>query len=144
MHPRKFIKRIHHDDIVAAIREAERKTSGEIRVFISHKSVEDPIATAQAEFMRLGMEKTRHRDAVLIFVAPRDHKFAVIGDAGVHSKCGDAFWRELAQAMTDYFRKSEFTKGIIHGVKKAGELLAEHFPRHPDDRNQLSDQVVQD
>jgi uncharacterized membrane protein len=144
MHPRKFIKRIHHDNIVAAIREAEHKTSGEIRVFISHKNIDDPVTAAQAEFVRMGMEKTRHRNAVLIFVAPRDRKFAVIGDEGVHSKCGDAFWRELAQAMTDFFRKSEFTQGITHGVKKTGELLAEHFPRHPDDRNQLSDQVVQD
>jgi uncharacterized membrane protein len=66
---------------------------------------------------------------VLIFVTPRSRKFAVIGDAGVHAKCGDAFWQELAQAMTGHFRKSEFTEGITHGVSKAGELLAEHFPR---------------
>ena len=144
MHPRKFIQRIHHDTIVAAIREAELKTSGEIRVFISHKTVEDPVVAAQAEFMRMGMGRTQHRNAVLIFVAPRARKFAVIGDDGVHSKCGGAFWRELADLMTDYFRKSEFTRGIIHGVQKAGELLAEHFPRQPDDRNQLPDQVAHD
>ena len=75
------------------------------------------------------MTKSPERNGVLIFVAPRSHKFAVIGDAGVHAKCGDEFWQKLAEAMTGYFRKSEFTEGIIHGVKKAGELLAEHFPR---------------
>ena len=75
------------------------------------------------------MDQSPARNGVLIFVAPRSHKFAVIGDAAVHAKCGDEFWRKLADTMTGYFRKSEFTPGIIHGVQKAGELLAEHFPR---------------
>jgi uncharacterized membrane protein len=129
MHPKKFIKQLPHDMLIAAIRDAENKTSGEIRVLISHKSVEDPVAVAQKEFVRLGMTKSPQRNGVLIFVAPRSHKFAVIGDEGVHTKCGDEFWRKLADAMTGYFRKSEFTEGIVHGVRKAGELLAEHFPK---------------
>ena len=79
--------------------------------------------------MRLGMNQSPERNGVLIFVAPRAHKFAVIGDEAVHAKCGDEFWRKLADAMSGYFRKSEFTPGIIHGVQKAGDLLAEHFPR---------------
>ncbi len=129
MHPREFKKRLRHDHIVEAIREAEKKTTGEIRVLVSHQHVDDPVAEAQKEFMRLGMAHSPHRNGVLIFVAPRAHKFAVIGDKAVHEKCGDEFWRELAEAMTVYFRKSEFTEGIIHGIKKAGELLAEHFPK---------------
>jgi uncharacterized membrane protein len=144
MSAQRFVKQLRHDDIVAAIREAEHKTSGEIRVFISHKPIENPVAAAQAEFMRRSMEKTRERNAVLIFLAPRTRQFAVIGDVGVHAKCGDTFWQELAKSMTGYFLKSEFTQGIIHGVKRAGELLAEHFPRRPDDRNQLPDQVAHD
>ena len=129
MHPKKLIQQLPHDTIVGEIREAEQKTSGEIRVLISHKSVADPVADAQKEFVALGMANSPEKNGVLIFVAPRTHKFAVIGDEGVHKKCGDVFWQELAKAMTDYFRKSEFTEGIIHGVRKAGELLAEHFPR---------------
>jgi uncharacterized membrane protein len=129
MHPREFKKQLQHDAVVTAIREAERATSGEIRVVISHKQVEDAVAAAQAEFLRTGMNQSRERNSVLIFVAPRAHKFAVIGDEAVHAKCGDAFWQKLAEAMSGYFRKSEFTEGIVHGVKKAGELLAEHFPK---------------
>jgi uncharacterized membrane protein len=129
MHPKKLIKQLPHDMLVAAIHEAEQKTSGQIRVLISHKAVDDTIAAAQAEFLRLGMDKSPDRNSVLIFVAPRSRNFAVVGDKAVHAKCGDEFWQKLAAAMTDYFRKSEFTPGIIHGVQKAGELLAEHFPR---------------
>jgi uncharacterized membrane protein len=129
MHPREFKKHLRHDSVVTAIRDAEKKTSGEIRVVVTHKHVEDPVAEAQKEFERLGMTSSPHKNGVLIFVAPRAHKFAVIGDKGVHEKCGDEFWRALADAMTVYFKKSEFTEGIIHGVEKAGELLAEHFPK---------------
>jgi len=129
MRPKAFAKHLHHDSIVAAIREAEHKTSGAIRVRISPKHIDDAVATAQAEFLRLGLNQSPERNSVLIFVAPRAHKFAVIGDEAVHAKCGDEFWRQLADAMAGYFRKSEFTPGIIHGVQKAGELLAEHFPR---------------
>src|SRR5690349_16086870 len=129
MHPRKFSKHLFHDNIVAAIREAEQKTTGQIRVSISPDHVEEPVVAAQVEFLRLGLDKSKERNNVLIFVAPRSHKFAVIGDEGVHTRCGDDFWRKLAEAMAGYFRKSEFTPGIIHGVQKAGELLAEHFPR---------------
>jgi uncharacterized membrane protein len=129
MHPKHFAKHLPHDRLVTAINEAEQKTSGEIRVLISHKAVADAVAAAQKEFVRLGMTKSPERNGVLIFVAPRSRNFAVIGDSGVHTKCGDVFWQELAGAMTGYFRKSDFTEGLIHGVKKAGELLAEHFPR---------------
>jgi len=128
MHPRTFSKHLQHDQIVAAIHDAEHKTSGQIRVSISSQHIDEPVVAAQVEFMRLGMNQSPERNGVLIFVAPRSHKFAVIGDEGVHAKCGDEFWRKLAAAMSGYFRKSEFTPGIVHGVQQAGELLAEHFP----------------
>ncbi len=129
MHPKHFTKHVQHDQIVAAIRDAEQKTSGQIRVSISPRHVDEPVTAAQVEFMRLGMNQSPEKNGVLIFVAPRSHKFAVIGDEGVHAKCGDEFWRTLADAMSGYFRKGEFTPGIIHGVQKAGDLLAAHFPR---------------
>ena len=144
MKARKFLSQLQHDDIVAAIRAAEEKTSGEIRVFVSRKSVADPVPAAQAHFLKLRMDQTRHRNAVLIFVAPRAHKFAVIGDAGVHTQCGDMFWRELSEEMAGHFRKSEFTSGIVHGIRKAGELLARHFPPSPGDQNELSNDIAHD
>ena len=129
MHPKEFKKRVHHDGVVEAIRQAEQKTTGEIRVIVTHKHVETPVAEAQKEFVRRGMGRAPAQNSVLIFVAPRSHTFAVIGDKAIHEKCGDEFWQKLAAAMTGYFRKSEFTEGIVHGVRKAGELLAEHFPK---------------
>jgi uncharacterized membrane protein len=66
-------------------------------------------------------------------VAPRSRNFAVIGDSGVHEKCGDAFWSDLAEAMSGHFKRGEFTEGVVHGIERAGELLARTFPRLPGD-----------
>jgi uncharacterized membrane protein len=144
MKARAFNKKLRHSDIVQAIQSAERKTSGEIRVFISRKDIEEPLAAAEAYFLELGMNKTRERNGVLLFFAPRKQKFAVIGDTAVHAKCGAAFWNRLTKEMSGYFEKEEFSKGIIHGIELAGELLAAYFPRRSDDRNELSNQVESD
>jgi len=139
-----FLSQLQHDAIVKAIGEAESKMCGEIRVFISRKEPEDPVAAAGRAFHHLGMQKTPERNGVLIFVAPRVRKFAVIGDVAVHSRCGDPFWKEVADEMSGHFRKGEFTEGILHGVRRAGKLLAEHFPRHPGDKNTQPDDIAHD
>ncbi len=76
-----------------AIAEAEKRTSAEIRVYVSHRSRVDALAFAKRRFHKLKMDCTPMRNAVMIFMAPRTHKFAVVGDVAVHAKCGDDFWR---------------------------------------------------
>ena len=144
MKTKAFLNQLRHDEIVAAIRAAEQNTSGEIRVFISRKPVDDPVVAAQAQFERLGLTRTRERNGVLIFVAPAARKFAVIGDEAVHRRCGTGFWTELAAEMTGHFQHSDFTRGIVHAVGKAGQLLAQHFPRRLDDLDELSDEAEHD
>ncbi len=143
MKTRHFIKQLDRNLIETAIRDAERRTSGEIRVLIHHKPVEDVVAFAQREFLRLGMQKTRERNAVLIVVAPLSQKFGVIGDEAVHQKCGETFWQELAGAMAGHFKQGNFTAGLRHGIEHAGALLAEHFPRRSGDKNELPDQIIE-
>lgn len=127
--------------IVAAIEAAELRTSGEIRVVIAKRPAEDAVAAAKQEFERLGMTRTAARNGVLIFVAPKSHTFAVVGDTGIHERCGEGFWSELAQHLTEHFKRAEFTAGLIQAVERAGALLATHFPRQPDDRNELSNDI---
>ncbi len=141
---RRFVKGLAHERIHQAIQEAEAKTSGEIRVMVSHKRAPDPVDAGRHAFIHLGMERTQHRNAVLLFVAPRSRTFAIIGDEAVHAKCGDDFWRELAGAMSDYFKRGDYTDGLVHGIARAGTLLAEHFPREPGAANELPDDVVED
>lgn len=134
---------IDESRVVAAIAAAEARTSGEIRIVLSQQRVEEPVAAARKQFERMGMTNTVARNGVLIFVAPKSHTFAVIGDQGIHEKCGDNFWRELAAAMTAHFKSGDFTAGLVLAVERAGTLLAEHFPRRPDDRNELPDHIEQ-
>jgi uncharacterized membrane protein len=120
--------KIDHARIVEALRKAEERTSAEIRVLVARHRAADPLAAAQRHFNRLGMRDTPERSAVLIFVAPRSRTFAVIGDQGVHEKCGDLFWKELAKAMGAEFKRGDFTAALLHGIERAGALLAGHFP----------------
>jgi uncharacterized membrane protein len=128
-----FSPKVDHDRVVAAIRAAETGTSGEIRVVIARHKAEEPVKAAQAYFYGTGMANSLHRNGILIFLAPRSRRFAVIGDSAVHEKCGDAFWTSLTDAMSDHFRRGKFTDGLVHGIERAGELLAKTFPRSKDD-----------
>jgi uncharacterized membrane protein len=132
---------LDHDRVVAAIGDAERKTSGEIRVLVFRSRADDPVLAAKRQFERLGMTRTRERNGVLIFLAPRSRTFAIVGDRGIHEKCGEAFWRELSDAMSLYFQRGDFTTGLLHGIARAGTLLGDCFPRSDDDRNELDDRV---
>ncbi len=143
MRPREFIARIDRKLIESAIQQAERTTSGEIRVVINRQPTADAVAAARREFLHLGMQKTRRRNAVLLFIAPASQAFALIGDEGVHAKCGDVFWVEVASAMQKNFRDGHHTAAIIEGIERAGALLTAHFPQEPGDANELPDQVIE-
>jgi uncharacterized membrane protein len=144
MRTKQFLSRLEHDQIVAAIRTAESKTSGEIRVYIQRGKLNaDPLISAQKKFQRLRMHKTNERNAVLIFVAPRAHKFAVVGDKAIHEKCGEEFWQQVVTAMHHCFRQHKFTDGIGGAITVIGEMLAQHFPRTAPDTNELPDDVVE-
>ena len=144
MRTKDFLHRLNHQRIISAIATAEAKTSGEIRVFIDRTDVQsDPLLFAEKKFLDLGMHKTAERNAILILVAPRSQKFAVVGDEGVHKQCGAEFWQRLVDAMRAHFQQEEFTDAIVEAIESAGDLLARYFPRQHDDRNELPDAPVE-
>jgi uncharacterized membrane protein len=145
MRTKEFLSRLDHARIVQAIKNAEAQTSGEIRVYLQRGELkEDSLIAAQRQFQKLGMEKTRDRNGVLIFIAPRTQKFAVIGDEGVHQKCGDQFWQELVDKMRAHFQSQNFTEALVEAIDEAGKLLARHFPRGAQDQNELPDSIVEE
>jgi uncharacterized membrane protein len=144
MRTKEFLSKLEHERIVQAIREAESKTSGQIRVFIQRGKLDvDPVPVAQKKFVRLAMHNTRDRNGVLIFVAPRAQKFAVIGDQAIHEKCGETFWQRIVDEMGTHFRGEKFTDALIHGIAEVGTVLAAHFPRTSESSNELSDDVIE-
>jgi len=142
MRTKEFISKLDHDRIVQAIQEAEEKTSGEVRVYIQRGELKgDVLPIAQERFHRLEMDKTTARNGVLIFVAPRAHQFAVVGDEGIHQKCGDSLWQSVVEKMRTHFKNERFSDAIVDAIGDIGTVLGAHFPRKPGDINELSDRV---
>jgi len=144
MRTRDFLSGLEHERIVSAIREAESKTSGEIRVIVQRGKLNaDPLIVAQKKFQRLGMSKTRERNAVLIFLAPRAHKFAVVGDQAIHEKCGEEFWQHVVDEMRAHFQNEKFSQALTEAIYEVGKVLATHFPRTSTPSNELPDEIVE-
>jgi len=144
MRTKTFLGQLDHDRIVRAIKESEAKTSGEIRIYVQRGELDgDAFDYAQRRFRQLGMEQTRERNAVLIYVAPRARKFAVIGDEGVHKKCGDEFWQDLVERMREHFQAEEFTGALVEAIESTGQLLARYFPKSSDRGNELPDSIIE-
>ena len=148
MQTKHFLQALDHDRIKAAIAAAESVSSGQIRVSVSHQAVDDALAAARRQFTRLGMEKTAGRNGVLLFLAPESHKFAVVGDDGIHARCGgEEFWQKLVGAtMRPLLQEGRFTEAIVAAVGEVGRVLAEHFPPGAGSlrRNELADEVEED
>ena len=143
-HPRwvrGFLSAADLDAVAAAVTAAEARTAAEIRVHLDHSCPGDPMARAVAIFERLGMHRTDLRAGVLVYVAVTDRKLAVIGDAGIHARVGQAYWDNLVARILGHLRDERPRDGLIDAVGEVGASLAAHFPRHPDDRNELSDRV---
>jgi uncharacterized membrane protein len=142
MSRRSLRKSVDQARVVAAIRVAERVTSGEIRVSVAHFFWGDVEKTAEKAFRRLGMENTADRNGVLIFLVPSRKRFAILGDAGIHEKVGQAFWDDTSACLSSHFRQGAFTEGLVEAVRMVGDRLAAHFPSTGEaDRNELPDEV---
>jgi uncharacterized membrane protein len=146
MSSKEFIELIDEAAVLRAVAAAEKRTSGEVRVFISRRRLRgrDVSACASAEFHRLDMDTTDDRNAVLFYVVPRERTFAVIGDDAVHAKCGQSFWDETAKALEKDFKDARFTEGLVAAIEHAADLLAAHFPHRRGDRNELPDEIGRD
>jgi len=128
--------------IVAAIEAAELLTSGEVRVHLNDTCSGDPLRDAQKQFKKLEMHRTAERNGILFFLALESHKFAVIGDAGIHAKVGQSFWEGIRDYMVPELKESRWLEALELGIGEAGRALAEHFPHQgKDDRNELSNEV---
>ncbi|MBC8053981.1 MAG: TPM domain-containing protein [Sphingobacteriaceae bacterium] len=129
------------EQIRQAIEAAEKNTSGEIRISAEKHCKEDPLDRAANYFHKIGMDKTALRNGVLIYIATEDHKFAIIGDAGINEAVPDNFWDTTKEAMLNLFKTGNIVEGLITGVNMAGEKLKQYFPYTDGDKNELSDDI---
>jgi uncharacterized membrane protein len=138
----RLLDRVNGRRVRDAIEKAERRTSGEIRVSVARFFWGNVYKAATRAFERLGMNRTRDRNGVLLFVVPARRRFVVLGDSGIHSKVGPEFWKVVTRQMSERFRAADFTGGLVQAIETIGEQLSLHFPYDATtDANELPDDV---
>lgn len=137
----KFLSGAEESLIVQAIKAAEHRTSGEIRVHIESVCKGDVLDRAAWIFKSLKMHKTDLRNGVLIYLSTTDRKFAIIGDAGINAVVPVGFWNDVKDLMISHFSKGNIAEGFITGIARVGEKLKEFFPYQEDDVNELPDEI---
>jgi uncharacterized membrane protein len=141
MTSRTFFSKEEQQKIVAAIKEAELNTSGEIRVHIENHCKKEALERAAEVFYDLKMNQTAARNGILFYLAVKDRKFAIIGDKGINAKVEHDFWNDIKDEMISNFKENKFAEGLIAGILKCGDKLKKHFPYQNDDVNELSDEI---
>ena len=138
---KEFIGKQGQEEIVAAIKQAELDTSGEIRVHLESKCPSDPLQRAVYIFNYLKMYKTQARNGVLIYVAVESRKFAIIGDAGINNAVPENFWDSIKEKMAHAFSQGDYVQGISEAIREAGLSLKKYFPYQSDDINEQPDEI---
>ncbi|HEX2976012.1 MAG TPA: TPM domain-containing protein [Bacteroidales bacterium] len=136
-----FFTSEEQEKLLAAIKEAENETSGEIRLHIETSIKGDVLDEAAWAFSKLGMDKTKERNGVLFYMVVKDRKFAILGDAGINAKVPAGFWDCISELLTKNFKEGKFAEGLAEGIILAGKQLKTHFPHQKDDVNELSDEI---
>jgi len=136
-----FFSKEEKEKIIQSIKDAELATSGEIRLHMESRCKGEALDRAVEMFAKLKMHETQLRNGTLIYLAVKDHKFAIFGDEGINEIVSDNFWEDAKDEMRDLFSKGEFQKGISRGIFLVGEKLKEFFPYQDDDVNELPDDI---
>jgi uncharacterized membrane protein len=136
-----FFNKEEKDKIILAIKDAEKETSGEIRLHLDLRCIGNALDQAVRMFEKLKMHETQLRNGTLIYLAVKDHKFAIFGDEGINEIVPDNFWEDVKEEMREFFVKDQFADGISRGIFLVGEKLKEFFPYQDDDINELSDDI---
>lgn len=136
-----FLTKEDENEIVEAIRLAEKNTSGEIRVHIEQTTSKVPFDRALEVFYELKMHETQLQNGVLIYLAVADKQFVICGDKGINEVVATDFWDSTKEIIANQFKKGNFKQGLIDGISQAGEQLKTYFPWQENDTNELSNEI---
>jgi uncharacterized membrane protein len=129
--------------MVEAIQQAEKNTSGEVRIFVESKcKYVDPVDRAKELFFNLKMDNTKDRNAVLLYLALDDRQLALFADEGIYQRCGGDYWNHEVKKIIAAFTKDDYTGGICTVVEDIGEALQKQFPYDKGDKNELPDELI--
>ncbi len=138
---RSFFSESEQQMLIHAIVEAEKATSGEIRIHLENFCWGNEVKEAKKVFAKLGMHQTKERNGVLVYIATRSRKIAIVGDEGIHRKLGDAYWQQVVEQLISKFRENRKAEALADCIKECGAQLGKFFPLSADDKNELSNEI---
>jgi uncharacterized membrane protein len=132
-----------------AIAGSERLHSGEVR-FAAEPALDTRALLAGQSareraievFSLLRLWDTAHRNGVLIYLLLADRDIEIVADRGVNAKVAPSEWEAICRTMEQGLRAGRNGEALVAGIQRISDLLARHFPRRADDRNELPDQPV--
>lgn len=141
LNSKNFFSKEEQDIVVNAIKAAELNTSGEIRVHVENYCFGNSLTKAEKVFLKLGMQNTKDRNGILIYIAAVSRKIAIVGDKGIHEKLGKTYWDKIVNGIVESFRGDKKAEGLAKGIIDCGEQLKQYFPYQSDDKNELNDSI---
>ena len=136
-----FLTTAEEQQVIEAIRDAEKNTSGEIRVHLEKWTEKDALERAKEVFYFLKMDETKQQNGVLFYVAVADKKFSILGDKNIDNAVPDDFWNSIKNNVIQQFSNGNYVDGLKQGIAETGQKLKEFFPYQSDDSNELSDEI---
>lgn len=141
LNQKKFFSQEETQQIIHALQQAEKNTSGEIRIHLAKKVRGNILTHARKVFQQIGMTRTAQRNGVLVFIALKNKTFAILGDTGIHEKVGDTFWNDICSHLETDFKNNRFSEGLCTALQTIGMQLKKYFPYQANDINELSDDL---
>lgn len=135
--------------IEQAIAESERQHSGEVRFAAEPALDTGALLAGQTAreraievFSLLRLWDTSERNGVLIYLLLADRDIEIVADRGVNAKVASAEWEGICRTMEQGLKAGRNGEAVVAGIQRVSALLAHHFPRRADDRNELPDRPV--
>jgi uncharacterized membrane protein len=140
--PEQFLTEAETAAVNSAVKEAERRTSAELKVVLARHCWGDLKTKAHKVFRELGLEHTEQRNCVLILLVTTNREFLIYGDEGIHAKVGQSLWDDVQLGMQEAFGRGKLGEGIAFGLRRIGDKLAQYFPHQRNDVDEISNEIV--
>ncbi len=99
---------------------------------------------ARELFVELGLHRTKARAGLLLFVSLAERHVEIIADDGIQAHLqGNALWEGIVEGFVAQVKRGGVADGFVAAIGACADIMAEHFPRGPDDENELPDHLIE-
>lgn len=134
--PRHFLTKEETKKLSDRVAMFETKTSCELVFHFRRRLGREPLVKNESLFYKFGLEKTKHRNAILITIAVTDHKFAIWADQGVIRHTGDGLWHHVTSLMSHLLKNGKRLQALFAAIEEAEAVLAKEQPHFASEKQE--------